>query len=123
MRSLKQKPQMTSTEFSAALREAGFSVEYGRIVDVSGNCPGLATLPSFNNGAVNRNATLSKELWGREAEIQRRRVSADLLISERCPTRVSDLHPEHDLFSTADIGDDRPPLGKPVHRQRGELPD
>jgi hypothetical protein len=45
------------------------------------------------------------------------------LLRERCPTRVSDLHPEHDLFSTADIGDDRPPLGKPVHRQRGELPD
>jgi hypothetical protein len=37
-----------------------------------------------------------------------RRVSAALLIGERCPTRIGDLHPEHDLFSTTDIGDDRP---------------
>jgi hypothetical protein len=44
------------------------------------------------------------------------------LVGERSPTGVRDLHPDHDLFSTTDIGDDRPPLGKPVHRQRGELP-
>jgi len=41
---------MTSVEFSAALREAGFDVDHGRIVDVSGKCPGFATLPSFNKG-------------------------------------------------------------------------
>jgi hypothetical protein len=72
MRPFEKKPQMTSAEFSAALREADFRVEHGRIVDASGRCPGFATLPSFNNGVLNRNATLSKVLWGREAEITRR---------------------------------------------------
>jgi hypothetical protein len=72
MRPFKKKPQMTSEEFKTALREAGFGVDHGRIVDVSGRCPGFASLPSFNKGAVNRNATLSKVLWEREAEIARR---------------------------------------------------
>jgi hypothetical protein len=67
-----KKPQMTSEEFKTALREAGFGVDHGRIVDVSGRCPGFATLPSFNRGAVNRNATLSKAIWERDAEIRRR---------------------------------------------------
>jgi hypothetical protein len=67
-----KKPQMTSAEFAAALREAGFGVDHGRIVDVSGQCPGFATLPSFNKGVVNRNATLSKAIWERDAEIKRR---------------------------------------------------
>jgi hypothetical protein len=67
-----KKPQMTSAEFTAALREAGFGADHGRIVDVSGQCPGFATLPSFNKGVVNRNATLSKAIWERDAEIRRR---------------------------------------------------
>jgi hypothetical protein len=41
-------------------------------VDVSGKCPGFATLPSFNKGVLNRNATLSKAIWARYAEIKRR---------------------------------------------------
>jgi len=72
MRPFTKKPQMTSEEFKAALREAGFGVDHGRIVDVSGRCPGFATLPSFNNSVLNRNATLSKVTWEREAEIKRR---------------------------------------------------
>jgi hypothetical protein len=43
---------MTSADFKLALHEAGFGVDHGRIVDVSGKCPGFATLPSFNNGVV-----------------------------------------------------------------------
>jgi hypothetical protein len=77
MRPFKKKQQMTSEEFKTALREAGFGVEHGRIVDVSGRCPGFATLPSFNKGVVNRNATLSKVLWEREAEIKRRAPRAE----------------------------------------------
>jgi hypothetical protein len=76
MRPFKKKPQMTSEEFKTALREAGFGVDHGRIVDVSGRCPGFATLPSFNHGAVNRNATLSTVLWEREAELARRRAGS-----------------------------------------------
>jgi hypothetical protein len=64
--------QMTSAEFTTAMREAGFGVDHGRIVDVSGQCPGFTTLPSFNKSAVDRNATLLKVLFEREAEISRR---------------------------------------------------
>ena len=69
MRPFKKKPQMTSEEFKTALREAGFAVAQGWIVDVSGKCPGFASLPSFNKGVLNRDATLSKVLWERDAEI------------------------------------------------------
>jgi hypothetical protein len=72
-----KKPQMTSAEFTAALREAGFAVDHGRIVDVSGKCPGFATMPSFNKSVVNRNATLSKAIWVRDAEITRRAAAAE----------------------------------------------
>jgi hypothetical protein len=76
MRPFNKKPQMTSEEFKTALREAGFGVDHGRIVDVSGQCPGFATLPSFNKGVVNRNATLTKVVWERDAEIARRGESS-----------------------------------------------
>jgi hypothetical protein len=66
------KQHMTSAEFNAALREAGFSVDHGRIVDLSGRCPGFAALPTFNRGAVIRSATLLKVIHLREAEIKRR---------------------------------------------------
>jgi hypothetical protein len=72
MRPFKKKPQMTSEEFKTALREAGLGVAQGWIVDVTGKCPGFASLPSFNKGVLNRNPTLSKVLWEREAEIARR---------------------------------------------------
>jgi hypothetical protein len=76
MRPFTKKPQMTSEEFKTALREARFGVDHGRIVDVSGQSPGFATLPSFNKGVVNRNATLSKVVWERDAEIARRGESS-----------------------------------------------
>jgi hypothetical protein len=72
MHPFKKKSRMTSEEFKTALREAGFGVAQGWIVDVSGKCPGFATLPSFNKGVLNRNATLSKVIWERDAEIERR---------------------------------------------------
>jgi hypothetical protein len=72
-----KKPRMSSDEFKAALREAGFGVDHGRIVDVSGRCPGFATLPRFNKGVVNRNATLSKAIWERDAEIKRRAAATE----------------------------------------------
>jgi hypothetical protein len=76
MRPFNKKPQMTSAEFSAALREAGFGIDHGRIRDVSGTGPGFTTVPSFTKGVLNRNATLSKVGWERDAEIRRRAVSA-----------------------------------------------
>jgi hypothetical protein len=72
MHPFKKKSQMTAAEFKTALHKAGFGVDHGRIVDVSGSCPGFVAVPIFRNGMVNRNATLSKVLWEREAEIKRR---------------------------------------------------
>jgi hypothetical protein len=72
MRPVEKKKQMTSEEFKTALREAGFGVAQGWIVDVAGKCSGFATLPSFNKGVLNRNATLSKAIWERDEEIKRR---------------------------------------------------
>jgi hypothetical protein len=77
MHPFKMKSEMTAAEFNAALREAGFGVDHGRIVDVSGKCPGFTALPIFRgNGSVDRNATLSKVAWEREAEIKRRAACA-----------------------------------------------
>jgi hypothetical protein len=73
MTTFKKKPEMTAAEFNAALREAGFGVDHGRIVDVSGKSPGFATFPAFHGrGVVNCNATLSKVIRERDAEIARR---------------------------------------------------
>jgi hypothetical protein len=67
------KSRMTSAEFNAALRNAGFGVEHGRIVDVSGKCSGFTTVPIFRgDGSVDRNATLSKVIRERDAQIERR---------------------------------------------------
>jgi hypothetical protein len=75
----KQKPQMTSVEFNAALRAAGFGVKQGRIVDVSGKCPGFSTVPIFRgNGSVDRNATLSKVVWERDEHAKRRAAAVSL---------------------------------------------
>jgi hypothetical protein len=45
-------PQLTSAEFTTAMREAGFGVDHGRIVDVSGQCPGFTTLPARVTGSA-----------------------------------------------------------------------
>jgi hypothetical protein len=71
------KPQMTTAEFNTGLREAGFAVDHGRIVDVSGKCPGFVALPTFNHGAVNRSATLAKAIRQRDVEIERRAAAAE----------------------------------------------
>jgi hypothetical protein len=67
---------MTSEEFKIALREAGFGVAQGWIVDVSGKWRGFATLPSFNKGILNRNATLAQAIRERDEEIRRRAKEA-----------------------------------------------
>jgi hypothetical protein len=72
-RLIKEKSQITAGEFKGGLRKAGFAVEDGRIVDVSGRCPGFAVMPSLlTNGSVDRNATLVKVIRERDAEIERR---------------------------------------------------
>jgi hypothetical protein len=77
MHPFNQKPEMSSAEFNAALREAGFGVDHGQIVDVSGKCPGFIAMPSFRKGVVNRRATLAKVIRERDAEIARRGGTAE----------------------------------------------
>jgi hypothetical protein len=72
-----KKPQMSSDEFKAALREAGFGVEHARIVDVSGRCPGFVTTAAFRGRALDRPRTLTKAIREREAEIARRAAVSD----------------------------------------------
>jgi hypothetical protein len=72
-RLVKEKSQITPGEFKGGLRKAGFAVEDGRIVDVSGTCPGFAVMPTLqSNGIVDRNATLTKVIEERDVEIERR---------------------------------------------------
>jgi hypothetical protein len=72
-RIVKEKSQMTAGDFKGGLRKAGFAVENGRIVDVSGKCPGFAVMPTLlSNGSVDRNATLANVIRERDAEIERR---------------------------------------------------
>ena len=52
MRFLRPMAEMTTADFNAALREAGFGVANGRIVDVSGKCRGFAAVPSFRKGEL-----------------------------------------------------------------------
>jgi hypothetical protein len=67
------KSQMTSAEFNAELRNAGFGVAKGRIVDVSGKCPGFSAKPTFqSNGLLDRYATLTKVIQERGNEMARR---------------------------------------------------
>jgi hypothetical protein len=64
---------MTRPQFVAALRDAGLAVAHGLIVDASGRCPGFSTVAIFRgNGSVAHNATLSKVVWERDAQIERR---------------------------------------------------
>jgi hypothetical protein len=63
---------MTSAEFSAALRNAGFGVAKGRIVDVS-QVPRVLRHTTFqSNGSVDRYATLTKLVQARGTEMARR---------------------------------------------------
>jgi hypothetical protein len=72
MRFLRPKSQMTAHQFKTALRAAGFGVENGQIVDLSGICPGFATAAISQHGKVDRNATLAKVIRERDTEIARR---------------------------------------------------
>ena len=73
MHPFKKKSQMTAAEFNVALREAGLGVDEGEYWNMSGVYVGFTAVPILRgNGSVDRNATLSKVLWEREAEIKRR---------------------------------------------------
>jgi hypothetical protein len=72
---------LTATQFSAALKEAGFGVERARIVDVSGRCPGFVTTPAFRGrGVIYRPRTLAKANRERDAEIERRRAGSTYVL-------------------------------------------
>jgi hypothetical protein len=66
-------PQMTAAEFAAAMKHYGFGVCRARIVDTTGQCPGISwSAVRRGGGSVDRNKTLAKILRERDAEIARR---------------------------------------------------
>jgi hypothetical protein len=66
-------PQMTAAEFAAAMKHSGFGVCRARIVDTTGQCPGISwSAVRRGGGSVDRNKTLAKILRERDAEIARR---------------------------------------------------
>jgi hypothetical protein len=76
MKMPQRPPSLTSAEFNAALKEAGFGVEHARIVDTSGRCPGFVTTPALRWHALDRPRTLAKVIREREAEIERRAAAS-----------------------------------------------
>jgi hypothetical protein len=65
--------QMTAAEFAAAMKHHGFAVCRARIVDTTGQCPGISwSAVRRGGGSVDRNKTLAKILRERDAEIARR---------------------------------------------------
>ena len=66
-------PQMTAAELAAAMKHHGFGVCRARIVDTTGQCPGISwSAVRRGGGSVDRNKTLAKILRERDAEIARR---------------------------------------------------
>jgi hypothetical protein len=75
-RSANSLPQMTAAEFAAAMKHHGFGVCRARIVDTTGQCPGVSwSAVRRGRGSVDRNKTLAKILRERDAEIARRALS------------------------------------------------
>jgi hypothetical protein len=67
---------MTAAEFAAAMKRHGFGVCRARIVDTTGQCPGISwSAVRRGGGSVDRNKTLAKILRERDAEIARRSLS------------------------------------------------
>jgi hypothetical protein len=67
--------QMTAAEFAAAMKHHGFGVSRARIVDTTGQCPGISWPAVRRGNSVDRSKTLAKVLRERDAEIARRAFS------------------------------------------------
>ncbi len=67
------KPQMSSAEFKAALKDNGFRVVRAMIEDATGKCPGVSWSAVLRGrAAIDYNKTLAKVIAGRNAELARR---------------------------------------------------
>ena len=68
-----RKPQMSSAEFSAALKRHGFRVVRAKIEDATGRCPGVSWSAVLRGRtAIDYNKTLAKVIVARDAELVRR---------------------------------------------------
>jgi hypothetical protein len=67
------KPQMSSAEFKAALKDHGFRVVRAKIEDATGKCPGVSWSAVLRGRtAIDYNKTLAKVIAGRNAELASR---------------------------------------------------
>jgi hypothetical protein len=68
-------PQMTAAEFAAAMKYHGFGVCRARIIDTTGQCPGISWPAVRRGSSVDRNKTLAKVLRERDAEVAKRALA------------------------------------------------
>jgi hypothetical protein len=83
------KPQMTAAEFAAAMKHHGFGVCRARIIDTTGQCPGISWPAVRRGSSVDRNKTLAKVLRERDAEIARRARAGIVTEATRSPAGPS----------------------------------
>jgi hypothetical protein len=68
-------PLMTAAEFAASMKRHGFGVSRARIIDTTGQCPGISWSAVRRGNSIDRSKTLAKVLREREAEIGRRALA------------------------------------------------
>jgi hypothetical protein len=84
-------PQMTAAEFAASMKHHGFGVSRARIIDTTGQCPGISWSAVRRGNSIDRNKTLAKVLHERDAEIGRRALAGIVPEATRAPAGPSPL--------------------------------
>jgi hypothetical protein len=82
-------PQMTAAEFAASMKHHGFGVSRARIIDTTGQCPGISWPAVRRGNSVDRSKTLAKVLRERDAEIARRALAGIATEAMRSPAGPS----------------------------------
>jgi hypothetical protein len=86
-------PQMTAAEFAASMKRHGFGVFRARIIDTTGQCPGISWSAVRRGNSIDRSKTLAKVRREREAEIGRRALAGIVPEATRSPAGPSSLPP------------------------------
>jgi hypothetical protein len=53
-------PQMTAAEFASSMKRHGFGVSRARIIDTTGQCPGISWPAVRRGNAIDKSKTLAK---------------------------------------------------------------
>jgi hypothetical protein len=75
---------LTAADFAAAMKHHGFGVCRARIVDTTGQCPGISwSAVRRGGGSVDRNKTLAKILREHKAKTARRALMIAPIAAKR----------------------------------------